>query len=216
VAIFDLVLIGLAVTLEPIPMTGFILVLSAKQGTVNGACYIFGWLLSLAVVIAGVVLITGGKPLRPQSAPSTAVLAVKIALGIALLLFALHHHRRSGRPRKPPTWTSRLDNLSGWAAAGLGVLLQPWPLVAAGVATVSELHVASIASYALLAGFCVLCTASILAMEIHAVLSPELARERLDGVRTWIDTHRDQVIIVLSVLVGFWLIGKSAYLVASQ
>jgi len=216
VAIFDLVLIGLAVTLEPIPVTGFILVLSANQGTVKGACYIFGWLLSLVVVIAGVLLITGGKPLRPQTEPSTAVLAIKIALGVVLIFFALHRHQRSGRrPRKPPTWTSRLDNLPGWMAAGLGVLLQPWPLVAAGVATVTELHVASVASYALLAGFCVLCTASILAMEIHAILSPELARKRLDAVRTWIDTHRDQVIIVLSSLVGFWLIGKSAYLMAS-
>ena len=215
-AIVDLVLIGLAVTLEPIPLTGFILVLSADQGTVKGACYIFGWLLSLVVVIAAVLLITRGKPLLPHSAPSTAVLAVKIALGVALILFAFHHHRRrSGRPRKPPTWMARLDTLSGWTAAGLGVLLQPWPLVAAGVATVTELHVASLASYALLAGFCLLCTASILAMELHAILSPELARRRLDGVRTWIDTHRDQVIIVLSLLVGFWLIGKSAYLMAS-
>jgi len=37
---------------------------------------------------------------------------------------------------------------------------------------------------------------------------PRVGQKRLDAVRTWIDTHRDQVIIVLSSLVGFWLIGK--------
>jgi hypothetical protein len=28
------------------------------------------------------------------------------------------------------------------------------------------------------------------------------------------DTHRDQVIVVLSVLLGLWLVGKSSYLLA--
>ncbi len=31
------------------------------------------------------------------------------------------------------------------------------------------------------------------------------------GVRTWIDTHTDQVIIILSLGLGFWLVGKSIY-----
>jgi hypothetical protein len=34
------------------------------------------------VVIAAVILATGNNPPRPQTAPSTAALAVKLALGI--------------------------------------------------------------------------------------------------------------------------------------
>ena len=34
-------------------------------------------------------------------------------------------------------------------------------------------------------------------------------------MRKWIDTHTDQVIIVVSLVLGFWLIGKSAYLLAT-
>jgi hypothetical protein len=64
--------------------------------------------------------------------------------------------------------------------------------------------------------FCLLCTASLLAMEGYAVFSPEAAQARLDGLRSWIDRHRDQAIIVLSLIIGLWLVGDSLYLIASQ
>jgi hypothetical protein len=34
-------------------------------------------------------------------------------------------------------------------------------------------------------------------------------------LRKWLDTHRDQVIIVIALLPGFWLPGKSMYLLVS-
>ena len=33
--------------------------------------------------------------------------------------------------------------------------------------------------------------------------------------REWIDSHTDQVIIVVSLVLGFWLIGKSVYLIVT-
>jgi hypothetical protein len=39
-------------------------------------------------VIALTVLVTGNKPPEPRTAPSSAVLAVKIAIGAGLLLIA--------------------------------------------------------------------------------------------------------------------------------
>ena len=213
--VVDLILIGLAVTLEPIPIIAFILTLSAIRGAQKGAAFILGWLASLVVVIGGVILVTGGKPPRPKTAPSNAALGIKIALGVILILIAFRQQRRAGRPRKPPTWMSKLDHLSSWTAAGLGVFLQPWVLVAAGAATVAEVHVSSIESWALLVGFCLLCTSSILAMELHVIFSPDVAKRRLDGVRSWIENHRDQAIIVLSLVIGLWLLGDSIYLIVT-
>ncbi len=60
--VLDLLLIGLAITLEPFPLTAFILILSAEKGTRKGLAFILGWLACLVVVIAAVVLVTGGKP----------------------------------------------------------------------------------------------------------------------------------------------------------
>ncbi len=213
--ILDLILIGLAVTLEPLPITAFILVLLTDRGPVKGAGYILGWLVSLVVVIAGVVLLTGGKPPAPHTSPTTAVLAIKAAAGALLIGIGLRQRRLAGRPRKPPTWMARLDRLSIGAAAAMGALLQPWVLVGAGAATVAQLHVSSAASFALLLLFCLLCTATLLTMELYTLGAPEAASARLDSVRSWIDAHRDQAITLLSLVLGLWLLGDSLYLIVS-
>jgi Sap, sulfolipid-1-addressing protein len=210
----DLVIIGLAITLEPITLVAFILILAAEQGTRKGLAFILGWLAVLVVVIAVVVLVTGGKPPQPSTAPSTAALVVKAVLGVVLILFGIQR-RRSGRPRKPPTWMARLDRLSPWAAAGLGVFLQPWALVAAGAATVVQAKLSSAGDYLTLVLFCLLATSSFLAMELYAAFAPAAASARLGQVRAWIDDHKDQAIIVASLVVGFWLAGHSIYLIVT-
>ena len=94
--ILDLVIIGLAITLEPIPLTAFLLILMSKGGVRKGAAFIFGWLLSLAVVVAGTILVTGNKPPKPNTAPSLAALAVKITIGVALLVIAERQRKVPG------------------------------------------------------------------------------------------------------------------------
>jgi hypothetical protein len=145
--VLNLVLIGLAIALEPFPLTAFILLLGSRQGTRKGLAFVLGWLASLVVVVAAVVLTTQGKPPAPSTAPSTAALAVKLALGVALVLYAWLRWRRIGAPRKPPTWMARLDGVSLWAAAGLASFLQPWALVAAGAATTTQAKLSGPADY---------------------------------------------------------------------
>jgi len=213
--VLDLVIIGLAITLEPLTLVAFILILAAEKGTRKGLAFILGWLACLVVVVAAVVLVTGGKPPRPSTAPSTAALVVKAALGAVLIFFGVRQQRRRGRPRKPPTWMARLDHLSPWAAAGLGVFLQPWTLVAAGAATVVQAKLSSAGDYLALVFFCLLATSSFLVMELYAAFAPAAASARLGQVRAWIDAHKDQVIIVGSLAVGFWLAGHSIYLIVT-
>jgi hypothetical protein len=213
--VLDLVLIGLGITLEPFPVTAFVLLLSAEKGTRKGLAFILGWLACLVVVIAAVLLVTKGKPPAPSTVPSTAALAVKLALGTALVLYALHRWRRMGTPSRPPAWMAKLDRLSLLAAAGLAAFLQPWALVAAGAATVTGARLSGAASYLVLMVFILLATASFLYLELYATFAPAAAGERLRRLRTWLDTHRDQVIIALCLLLGFWLAGKSIYLLVS-
>jgi hypothetical protein len=216
--ILDLVLIGVVIAIEPIPVTTFILVLLSKGGVRKGAAFVFGWLASLALVIAITIVLTGNEPPKPNTAPSLAALAVKIALGVVLLVVAERHRRKMGRPKKPkktPRWQSSLNNMSPWFVIGLAPLTQPWALVAAGVTTIVEAKLASWADYVAVIVFCLIATSSFLVMEIYAGFRPQAAQESLGRVRTWIDTHTDQVIVVASVALGFYLIGKSLYTLAS-
>jgi len=212
--IFELLLIGLVITLEPIPLTAFILVLASEGGVRKGAAFIFGWLVSLAIVVAATVLATGNKPPAPSTAPSLAALAVKMAIGAGLLFIAVRQWRKRGRPKKPkktPKWQTGIDNMSPWYAMALGPFTQPWGLVAAGVAVIVEAKLSSWEDYLALFLFCVVATAVYLVLEIYAGFRPEKTKAFLASVRTWIDTHTDQVIIIVSLVLGFWLVGKSLY-----
>jgi threonine/homoserine/homoserine lactone efflux protein len=216
--VLNLVLIGLAVTLDPLPLTAFLIVLSSQRGVRKGAAFTFGWLVSLAIVVTITVLATGNNPPKPSTAPSLAALAVKIAIGAVLVMIAVRHVRARGRPKppkKPPKWQEHVDSMSPWFALGLAPALQPWALIAAGAATVVEAKLSSWQSYIALFVFCVLASASYLAMELYTVFSPDRSQVFLASTRTWIDAHTDQAIIIGSLVLGFWLIGNSIYLIVT-
>jgi hypothetical protein len=213
--VLDLVIIGLAITLEPLTLVAFSLILSAERGILKGLAFILGWTACLVVVIAAVLLLTGGKPPKPNTAPSVAALVIRALLGAVLIWVGLRQRRRMGRPRKQPGWMARLDHLSLWAAAGLGVFLQPWSLVAAGAATIVQAKLSTTGDWLTLVMFCLLATSSFLVMELYATFAPEAAGVRLKRLQTWIGAHQDQAIVVLSLVVGAWLLGKSLFLIVA-
>jgi hypothetical protein len=124
----NLVLIVLGITLEPIPLTAFILILASEGGVRKGAGFIFGWLVSLVIVIAFTVLVTGNNSPKPSTAPSLAALAAKLAIGAGLLVIAIRYFWKLGKPKPPkaPWWQTHIDNMTPWYAIGLGPVTQPW------------------------------------------------------------------------------------------
>jgi len=218
VLVLNLMLIGVAVALDPLPLTAFLVVLPSKRGTVKGAAFVFGWLVSLAAVVTITVLATGDNPPKPATVPSLAALAVKILLGVVLVWIAVRHIRARNKPKppkKPPKWQEHVDNMSPWFALLLAPTLQPWVLIGAGAATVVQAKLSSWESFLALFFYCVLASSSYLTMELYAVFRPVQSKALMDRIRTWIDDHTDQVIIVGSLLIGLWLIGDSLYLVVS-
>jgi threonine/homoserine/homoserine lactone efflux protein len=216
--VLNLLLIGLAVAFDPLPLTGFMVVLPSERGVRKGAAFVFGWLVSLAIVVTITVLATGNNPPKSNTVPSLASLAVKIAIGAVLVVIAVRHRRKMGqpkKPKKPPKWQASVDKMSPWFALGLAPALQPWGLIAAGAATVVEAKLSSWESYLALFGFCVLASSTYVGMEIYAAVRPEQSQALLARLRKWIDSHTDQVIIYGSLILGFWLIANSIYVLVS-
>ncbi len=215
---FDLILIGLAIALDPLPLTAFIVILPSERGALKGAAFVFGWLVSLGIVVAVTVLATGNNPPRPSTVPSLAALAVKIAIGAWLVTIAVRRHRAMGepkKPKKPPKWQASVDSMSPWFAMGLAPLLQPWGLIGAGTATIVQAKLSSAESFIALILYCVIASSTYLGMEIYASIRPDQSRKFLGRLRAWIDDHTDQVIIWGSLIIGLWLIANSLYLVIS-
>ena len=205
----QLLLIALCIALEPLPLTGFIVTLATENGLKNGAGFLLGWIVTLIGVVVLVVAGTGGTPPASSSAPSNAVLVVKLLLGLALLLFAWSYRRRPAKPTKDPKWMAKMDTLRPPAAAFLAFLLQPWGLVAAGAATITQANTSSAGDVATLVAFVVLASAPLVAMELYAWRSPTAARRRLDGLRNWMATHQRAMVIYLALIIGALLVSTA-------
>ena len=103
--VLDLIVIGLAIALEPLTLVAFILILSADKGVLKGLAFIFAWLACLVAVIAAVVLLTGGKPPAPKTGSSTAALVIKAASGALLIWVGLRRDAGGGSPgSRRPGW----------------------------------------------------------------------------------------------------------------
>jgi hypothetical protein len=214
--VLDLLLLGVGIALDPLPLTSFVVLLPSKRGVRKGAAFLFGWLVSLAIVVAVTVLATGNNPPKPTTVPSLASLAVKIAIGIVLVGLAIRQRRRmraQKKPKKPPKWQEHVDNMSPWFALGLAPALQPWTLIAAGAATVVEAKLSSGESLLALFGFCVLGSASYVAMEVYGAFRPDESQAFLTRFRTWMETRTDRAIVIGCLVLGFWLIASSIYYV---
>jgi len=219
VLVLDLMLIGLAVALDPLPLTAFLVVLPSQRGALKGAAFVFGWLVSLAIVVTITVTATGNDPPKPATVPSLAALAIKIVLGVVLVRIAIRHIRARSQPKppkKPPKWQAHVDSMSPWFAMALAPTLQPWVLIGLGAATVVEAKLSSWESFLALALYCVLASSSYLAMEIYAVVRPAQSQALLARCKTWVDSHIDQAIIIGSLFIGLWFIADSLYLIIAS
>ncbi|WP_333778924.1 GAP family protein, partial [Streptomyces sp. IBSBF 3136] len=92
--VLDLLLIALAITLDPLPLMAFVLVVASTGGARKGLVFLLSWLACLVTVIAVVLLLTDGQPPPPRSPPSTAALGAKLAVGVSLLGYGEHRRRR--------------------------------------------------------------------------------------------------------------------------
>ncbi|MGG8410110.1 GAP family protein [Streptomyces sp. 12297] len=222
--VLDLLLIGLVVTLFPLPIMAFVLVVSAPRGVRKGLAFILAWLACLVAVIAIVLFLTGGEPPAPRSPPSIAALVATLIIGVGLIVYSERRRRRRRRTATTPgssdreqsdasrtSLSSRMDDATGWSAAALAVLLQPWGMVGAAAATVVQADLSHAASYLALAAFCLLATSSLLAMELYMVFAPERAQLALTNLREWLELHKDPAIVVTCLVLGLWLVSRSLY-----
>lgn len=99
--VLDLLLLALAITLDPLPLMAFVLVVASARGVRTGLAFISGWVACFVAVIALVLTLTGGQPPEPRSPPSTANLAAKLVIGVSLIGYGLRRHRRAVHHRMP-------------------------------------------------------------------------------------------------------------------
>jgi hypothetical protein len=142
-----------------------------------------------------------------------AIALATVAAGLGLLAFAFVAHRRRSTTAEPstPRWMGRLDHLTILAAPLIAFLVQPWPLIGIGGLAVTKAELNQPATIAVLVAFCLLCSASILTLEVWSLVRPVRAQARTDQLREFLAHHSHQLVVALSALLGLWLVGRGTF-----
>ncbi|GAA2516154.1 hypothetical protein GCM10010423_04530 [Streptomyces levis] len=125
--VVDLLLIALAITLDPLPIMAFVLVVASVRGARKGLAFILGWVTCFVAVITLVLLLTGGQPPEPRSPPSTFNLVAKLLVGVSLVAYGIHRRRRPGHDRRRPPGHDRRQRPGHERSRGGPVTSEPRP-----------------------------------------------------------------------------------------
>ncbi len=211
----QLLVVGILAALEPLPNIGYILLLQSKNGRRNTNAFLAGWLVCLVAIVAVTLVGTGGNPPAAHSSTNKVLDVVFVLLGLLLLGLGtrrfLQIKRGTVKARKDPRWMQKVDAMGLWSSAGLGVLLQPWPLIAAGAISVADLDGSSLVSLVAIVLFVLLATSALLSMHVYSRLQPERSAAALERLSTWIRGHEAVVMQWVCWVAGVFIIVKNGY-----
>ena len=208
---------AVAIALSPIPIVGVVLMLNTPAGPTEGIAFLAGWVLSLTLAGAVLLLLASGGGASESAGPSDWVSIVKIVLGLLLLRVAQRQWR--GRPRgdsepELPSWMKTIDSFNPAKAAGMGALLavvnpKNLLLLVGGAAAIAQTGASAGDQAVALAVFIVIATIGVAAPIAIKFLMGERATELLGRLHEWMVRENATIMAVICLLIGVKLIGDA-------
>ncbi len=208
--------LALGIAISPVPIIAIILMLITPKARSNGLAFLFGWMAGLAVVGGIALVIANAAGLAETGGPSKAASAVKLVLGVLLLIVA--ERQWQGRPRQGeaaplPKWMQALDTFTPVKSFGVAALLSGvnpknlmLNLAAATIIAQAGLP-ASSQAIALLV-LVLIGSIGIIVPVVVYFAGGDTARHTLDGWKAWLGVNNSTVMAVLLLVLGVVLIGK--------
>ncbi|MYU02568.1 GAP family protein [Streptomyces sp. SID8366] len=219
----DVLGVAAAVAVSPLPIIAVILILATPRGRLNGILFTFGWILGLSALGAVMLVIASPAGASSHGHPAAWAGALKLALGLFLLLFGARRWHR--RPRDPsqarlPKWMGAIDRLTPVKVFALGLALAALnaknaPLTIAAGATIGSAGLPVGQEIASLAVFVVIATCGLLAPLAVFLLGGERAKATLGNWKEWAAQHNVAVMAVLFFVLGLKLFGDGISILVS-
>jgi hypothetical protein len=217
-AIGEVLPLAVGVALSPLPIVAVVLMLVTVRAKVNGPAFILGWLVGLAVIGVIVLGLVGPADTTDDSgAPATWISALKLLLGLLLVLVAVKQWR--GRPSAEddvptPKWMGAIEQFTPVKAVGTGVVLSganPKNLllaVAAGAA-IGQTGIPGSEQAVAYGVFALVGTVGVGAPVVIYLALGDRSRTILDRLEGWMIHNNAVVMAVLCLVIGAKLVGDA-------
>ena len=204
-----MIIAGLVSGTQPLTIMGLLLVMTGRSPRRSGWAYVAGALtVETAVLLLANVVI--GAAVEPGTGPAKAFLGVRLALGLALVVFGLLLRRPAKKPQpEVPKALERLQNMDPKKSFIAGFVLADYqgPVIASLALAASEVASAgrllSIGLYTLLASGIPLAL-------MLAVTRSDRTRDRLDSGTKWIMRNRRLLASWICLVAGTFLAADAA------
>jgi hypothetical protein len=215
-AIGEMLPLAIGIAISPLPIIAVILILTTPKARGNGLAFLGGWLLGLTVVATVVLIVADAADVAASSEPSKIVSALKLGLGLLLLVLAWRRFKKRPRPGDEapiPKWMRALDDFTPTRSLAVGALLAgPKPknliLNAAAAAGIAQSGLPGFQQAVVLFLLVVVASVGIIAPVVVHFAMGDKAAPVLDGWKTWLAANNATVMIVLFAVFGVVLIGK--------
>jgi threonine/homoserine/homoserine lactone efflux protein len=211
----ELLPLAVVVAISPVPIVAVLLMLLAPNARGTSAGFLGGWLVGIAGITTGVVLLAD-DPAPGSSRSSAAASWVELVLGVLLLPLAVRQWRSRPKPGEVPAvpgWLAAADRFTPARAGGLGLVLSaanPKALlvcVAAG-ATIAAGDVDGAQATWSVVGFTVIAASSVAVPVLAYAVGGTHMTAVLELLRSWLTVRGAAVTAVLLLVIGLVLIGQ--------
>ncbi len=196
-----LIICGLISGTQPLTLMGLLLVLGSATPRANGIAYLFGaFLIQTSIVIAAGAVFGGTVP--PTSGEGRSFVALRIVVGLALLVFGLLLRRPPGKPvPEIPHALERLQRMRPRQSFVAGIIVADYqgPVLASFALTTSSLGLAGRIEG--LGFYTFFATGIPLALMLVTTRS-QRARDRITRATTWVMSHRRVLASWFAIVAG--------------
>jgi len=207
---------AIGIAISPIPIIAIILMLITPKARSNGLAFLGGWLLGLVIVGTVVLIVANTAGIATSSGPSRTVSAIKLVLGLLLLVVAWRQFKKRPEPGEEapmPKWMRALDSFTPARSLAIGALLSgvnPKNLVlnATAAAGIAQTGLAGVQQAVVLLVLIVVGSLGIIAPVAVYFAMGDKAPKVLDGWKTWLAANNATVMMVLFLVFGVTLVGK--------
>jgi hypothetical protein len=207
--VIQMLVLGLAAAINPVPVGAAIVLLAAEHGKRNALIFT----LSMAAVLAGVglwMLSAASEAATSNSSTASAASSIfTLVIGLAFLgVFVQQWRRTPGTPGEKPGWMGSVEKLGIIAPLVLAVCLTNYALLSAAVSDILKADVSTAQQDTALGLFVLVAIMSGLIPLVLTIVSPRWAHKQLGRLSAWLAFH-DRALLM-------WVFGIMGAVFAAQ